>query len=66
MCSVQTFNDADIEACNNLQSEPTVSVSLSSNSCKTLSMPDIVQKFSLNTEQLLMYIGVHALLLLHF
>ena len=82
--------------CNNQQSEPTVSVSLSSNTCKALSMPDIVQKFSLNTEQtrvfitvqshvqrtlefqqntnlnrvkpeqLLMYIGAYALLLLHF
>ena len=51
MCSVQPFNDANIEACNNQQSEPTVSVNLSSNTCKTLSMPDIVQKFSLNTEQ---------------
>ena len=60
MRSVQLFNDADIEECNNQQSEPTVSVSLSSNSCKTLSMPDIVQKFSLNTEQLLMFIVMYA------
>ena len=60
MCSVQPFNDANIEGCNNQQSEPMVSVSLSSNICKTLSMPDIVQKFSLNTEQTRIFCTVRS------
>ena len=35
-------------------------VSLLSNTCKTLSMPDIVQKFSLNTEQARIFCTVRS------